>query len=115
MTKENNSEDAKEAMRQYVMKKGALAFGVAVIEALERIAPEGYGPKALLPRAKSVICLGVGGGTKGAWAANAKTLSYIGDTETMGYRIAYGLAFMIEKKFSARSIFCPPDMNNIAL
>ncbi len=106
-----NSESAKEAMRTYVKKKGALAFGVADVEVLEKIAPDGYGPKALMPRVKSVISLGVGGGTKGSWAANAKTLAYIGDTETMAYRIAYGLAFMIEKKFGARSIFCPPDMD----
>ena len=106
-----NSDSAKEAMRTYVKKKGALAFGVADVEVLEKIAPDGYGPKALMPRVKSVISLGVGGGTKGSWAANAKTLAYIGDTETMAYRIAYGLAFMIEKKFGARSIFCPPDMD----
>lgn len=106
-----DANEAKKLMREYAMKKGALAFGVADLEALEKIAPAGYGPTSLLPRVKSVICLGVGGGTRGAWAADAKTLAYIGDTETMAYRIAYGLAFMIEKKFGKRSIFCPPDMD----
>jgi hypothetical protein len=53
----------------------------------------------------------VGGGTRGSWSADAKTLAYIGDTETMAYRIAYGLAFYIEAKFGYRSIFVPPDMN----
>ena len=102
---------AKEAMRAYAAKKGALAFGVADVELAQRIAPEGYGPRALLPRTKSVLVLGVGGGTTGAWAASAKTLAYIGDTETMAYRIAYGLAFHIEAKFGQRAIFCPPDMD----
>ena len=111
MTNDVDNSEAKEAMRAYALKKGALAFGVADVATLEKIAPEGYGPTALLPRVKSVICLGVGGGTRGAWAADAKTLAYIGDTETMAYRIAYGLAFMIEKKFGARAIFCPPDMD----
>ena len=37
-----NSESAKEAMRTYVKKKGALAFGVADVEVLEKIAPDGY-------------------------------------------------------------------------
>ena len=100
-----DTESAKEAMRTYVEKKGALAFGVADVKVLEKIAPDGYGPKALMPRVKSVISLGVGGGTKGSWAANAKTLAYIGDTETMAYRIAYGLAFMIEKKFGSLRVF----------
>jgi epoxyqueuosine reductase QueG len=103
--------EAKEAMRAYVEKKGGLAFGVADVAALERIAPEGYGPSAMLPRVKSVISVGVGGGTRGSWAADAKTLAYIGDTETMAYRIAYGLAFMIEHKFGEKAIFCPPDMD----
>lgn len=109
----NNIEpmEAKELMRDYAMQKGALAFGVADVQTLEKIAPQGYGPTALLPRVKSVISLGVGGGTRGAWAADAKTLAYIGDTETMAYKIAYGLAFMIEQKFGARAIFCPPDMD----
>ena len=111
MTRKFDPTKAKELMRNYVMKKGALAFGIADVEALEKIAPKGYGPTALLPRVKSVISLGVGGGTRGAWAADAKTLAYIGDTETMAYRIAYGLAFMIERTFGARAIFCPPDMD----
>ena len=103
--------EAKEALRGYCAKKGALVFGVADVETLERIAPPGYGPRTMFPRVKSVISLAVGGGTTGAWAANAKTLAYIGDTETMAYRIAYGLAFFIENKFGYRSIFCPPDMD----
>ena len=111
MSETFNTKEAKEAMRSYVTKKGALAFGVADVETLEKIAPQGYGPAALLPRVKSVICLGVGGGTRGSWAADAKTLAYIGDTETMAYRIAYGLAFMIERQFGQRAIFCPPDMD----
>ncbi|MFP6760336.1 MAG: hypothetical protein VB856_01400, partial [Rhodospirillales bacterium] len=102
MAKNIEPMEAKELMRDYVMQKGALAFGVADVQTLEKIAPQGYGPTALLPRVKSVISLGVGGGTRGAWAADAKTLAYIGDTETMAYKIAYGLAFMIERKFGAR-------------
>lgn len=103
--------EAKTLLEGYCTKKGALAFGVADVQTLERIAPTGYGPREMFPKVKSVISLGVGGGTTGAWAANAKTLAYIGDTETMAYRIAYGLAFYIESKFGYRSIFCPPDMD----
>jgi len=66
--------EAKEAMRAYVEKKGGLAFGVADVAALERIAPEGYGPSAMLPRVKSVISVGVGGGTRGSWRQTPKPL-----------------------------------------
>jgi len=111
MTQAFDSARAKQAMMTYCTKKGALAFGVADVDTLEKIAPKGHGPRDMLPRVKSVISIGVGGGTKGAWAADAKTLAYIGDTETTAYRIAYGLAFMIEREYGARAIFCPPDMD----
>ena len=104
-------EEIKSSCEAYVKKKGALAFGLANIETLNRTAPKGARPSDMLPRVKSVISIGVGGGTRGSWAADAKTLAYIGDTETMAYRIAYGLAFYIEAKFGYRAIFVPPDMD----
>ena len=103
--------EAKEAMRAYTQKKGVLAFGVVDVDLVEKIAPPVYGPRDIFPRAKSVISIGVGGGTQGAWAADARTLAYIGDTETAAYKAAYGLAFFIEKKYQKRAIFCPPDMD----
>ena len=64
-----------------------------------------------MPRVKSIISLGVGGQTQGAWSVPAKAMSYIGSTETRAYSIAYGLAFFIESNFGIRSIYCPPDMD----
>ena len=109
--KDFDPKEVKNACEAYVKKKGALAFGLADIETLNRTAPKGARPSDMLPRVKSVISIGVGGGTRGSWSADAKTLAYIGDTETMAYRIAYGLAFYIESKFSSRAIFVPPDMD----
>jgi len=101
--------EAKKACQSYVLKKGALAFGVADIDVLEKIAPAGHRPRDIMPKAKTVISVGVGGGTSGSWSSDAKTYAYVGDTETMAYRVAYGLAFMIEAKYGYRSVFCPPD------
>ncbi len=102
---------AKEEIVAYCKRKGALAVGVADLEALERIAPPGHRPTDLMPRVKSVIALGVGGQTQGAWALPAKALGYFGSTETRAYTIAYGCAFYIENRFGIRSIYCPPDMD----
>lgn len=102
---------AKEDVFAYCKKRGALAVGIADVELLERVAPPGHGPRSLLPKVSSVIALGVGGGTQGAWAASAKAMSYIADTEKRAYKIAFGLAYFIEAKFGYRSIFCPPDMD----
>ena len=103
---------AKSAVFDYCKRKGALAVGVADLDALERIAPPGHRPTDIMPRLKSVISLGVGGQTQGAWSIPAKALAYFGSTETRAYSISYGLAFYIENKFGMRSIYCPPDMDN---
>ena len=103
--------EAKEAILGYCKKKGALVAGVADLEALESIAPAGHRPSDLMPRVKSVISLGVGGQTQGAWTLPAKAMAFFGSTESRAYTITYGLAFMIERQYLARSIYCPPDID----
>ena len=105
---------AKDAILDYARRKGALAAGVADVETLERIAPAGHRPTDIMPRVKSVIALGVGGQTQGAWSLPAKAMAYFGSTESRAYRVAYGLAFHIENKFGAPTVYCPPDMDNEA-
>ena len=77
--------DAKRAILDYCLGKGALAAGVADLEAIERIAPAGHRPSDLMPRVRSVISLGVGGQTQGAWTVPAKAMAYFGSTETRAY------------------------------
>ena len=104
-------EETKQSILAYCLRKGALAAGVADLDAIERIAPAGHRPSDLMPRVKSVISLGVGGQTQGAWTVPAKAMAFFGSTEGRAYTIAYGLAFFIEGKFGARSIYCPPDID----
>jgi len=107
-------QEAKRIILDYCLKKGALVAGVADIKAVERIAPEGHRPSDMWPRAKSIIALGVGGQTQGAWQVPAKALGYFGSTEVRAYTVAYGCAFLIENKFGKRAIYCPPDMDTEA-
>ena len=102
---------AKQTIVEYCLRKGALIAGVADLGAVERIAPAGHRPSDLMPRVKSVIAVGVGGATQGAWRVPAKALSYFGSTESRAYKIVYGLAFFIEQKFGVQAIYCPPDMD----
>ncbi len=102
---------AKKAVFEYCTRKGALAVGVADLDALQRIAPPGHRPADLMPRVKSIISIGVGGQTQGAWTVPAKAMGYFGSTESRAYAIAYGLAFFIESRFGVRSVYCPPDMD----
>jgi epoxyqueuosine reductase QueG len=103
--------DAKQQVLDYCRRKGALAAGVADLAAIERIAPPGHRPTDIMPRVRSVISLGVGGQTQGAWTVPAKAMAYFGSTETQAYKVSYGLAFYIEGRFGIRSIYCPPDMD----
>lgn len=103
--------DAKQAIVEYCRKRGGLAVGVASLEACERIAPPGHRPSDLFPRVKSVIAIGVGGQTQGAWQLPAKAMAYSGSTEARAYKLAYGLAFFIEQKFGAPSVYVPPDLD----
>jgi len=105
---------AKEAVLDYCRRKGALVAGVADLAALERIAPPGHRPSDIMPKVKSVISLGVGGQTQGAWTVPSKAMAYFGSTETRAYTITYGLSFFIENRYHARSIYCPPDLDNEA-
>lgn len=104
-------EEAKRAVVEYCLKRGALAVGVADLAACERIAPPGHRPSDLFPRVKSVVALGVGGQTQGAWQLPAKAMAYSGSTEARAYKVAYGLAFYLEQKFGAPSVYVPPDLD----
>ena len=81
---------AKASIVEYCKRKGALAVGVADLEVLERVAPPGHRPSDLMPRVRSVISLGVGGQTRGAWSVPAKAMGYFGSTEGRAYTVAYG-------------------------
>lgn len=105
---------AKREIIDYAKRKGALAVGVADLEAIERIAPRGHRPSDLMPTVKSVIALGVGGQTQGTWRVPAKAMGYFGSTETRAYTVSYGLAYFIEDRFETRAVYCPPDLDNEA-
>ena len=72
------AEAAKQAIFSYGRRKGALAIGVADVDALDRIAPEGFSPREIMPRVRSVISVGVGGpknssGVRGAGVVTTAT------------------------------------------
>ena len=80
--------EAKAAVLEYCHRKGALAAGVADLEAIERIAPPGHRPSDIMQRVKSVLSIGVGGQTQGTWTVPAKAMGYFGSTEGRAYTVA---------------------------
>ena len=79
----------------YCRRKGALAVGVADLASIDLVAPPGHRPRDILPNVRSVISLGVGGQTQGAWTVPSKAFAYFGSTEGRAYSVAYGCAFFI--------------------
>jgi epoxyqueuosine reductase QueG len=102
---------AKAKIFEYCRRKGALAVGVADLDSIDLVAPPGHRPRDVLPGVRSVISIGVGGQTQGAWSVPPKAFAYFGSTEGRGYGIAYGCSFYIENVFRAPSVYCPPDMD----
>lgn len=105
------TQSPKEQIVAYALKKRAAAIGVADVDLIERFAPEGFGPRDLLPQARSVIAIGMTGATAGTWAASAKVMAYNGGTVGPVYRIASGLSYFIEGRFGYRSIMCPAHVD----
>ncbi len=62
-----------------------------------------------MPPARSLISLGINGQTQGIWTVPAMAMACIGSTGTRACTTAYGCAYFIEGRCSARSIHCPPD------
>ena len=106
-----DTEEIKNTLRDYAMKRGAAAFGIADAELVARFTPSGHAPTDLLPGVESVISVGVTGPTQGTWRAPAKVMTSVGANVGRIYRVAVGLSFHIEKSYGFRSIYCPPHVD----
>ena len=111
MTDEINPEEAKLALRDYALKRGAARFGIADAGTVAKFSPPGHSPADLLPHVKSVISIAVSGPTQGTWRAPAKVMTSVGANVGRIYRVAVGLSFHIESRYGFRSIYCPPHVD----
>jgi hypothetical protein len=98
--------DAKQAIFDYCKKRGALAVGIASLEACERIAPARAPAERPLPAGEIGDLARRRRPDQGTWQMPAKAMAYSGSTEVRAYKRAYGLAFFIEQKFGAPRSTC---------
>ena len=71
--------DAKKEIKEKALSLGARAAGVASVDEINRFAPAGHRPDDLLRGAKSVVVLGGGEPTAGAWRSKSnRVLGSIG-------------------------------------
>jgi epoxyqueuosine reductase QueG len=94
--------DASE-IREKALALGAKAVGIASVEAINRFAPAGHRPDDLLRGAKSVVVLGGGEPTAGAW----RTLGSIGYNRNQLGSAARQLSYYVEDRFQYYTIPIP--------
>jgi hypothetical protein len=99
--------DANE-IKEKALAMGAKAVGIASVEAINRFAPPGHRPDDLLRGAKSVVILGGGEPTAGAWRTGTnRALGSIGYNRNQLASAARQLSYYIEDRFSHYTIPIP--------
>ena len=95
----------KQATPEAEIKKKGLSFGsrvagIASVDSINRFAPEGHRPDDLLTGARSVIVLGGGEPTGGAWKSRTnRVMGSIGYSRNSLGSAARQLAYYIEERF----------------
>lgn len=85
------SEELKNKIKDYVLKNGALVFGVASPEKISKYSPKGHRPQDFLPNVKSVVV--IGGGKMLAGAMRCKDPKWVGVIATQKLKEVKEIAF----------------------
>ena len=99
---------AESEIREKALTMGAKVVGIASVEAINRFAPPGHRPDDLLKGAKSVVVLGGGEPTAGAWRTGTnRVLGSIGYNRSQLASTARQLAYYVEDRFQYYTIPIP--------
>jgi len=95
-------------IKQKALAMGAKAVGIASVASITRFAPPGHRPDDLLKGAKSVVVLGAGQPTAGAWKTGTnRVLGSIGYNRSQLASAARQLAYFLEDRFGFYTIPIP--------
>jgi epoxyqueuosine reductase QueG len=102
--------DTATEIKEKALSMGARAVGIASVKAIDRFAPPGYRPDDHLKGAKSVVVLGGGEPTAGAWRSGTNTvLGSIGYHRSQLGSAARQLSYFMEDRFGYYTIPIPPS------
>ena len=100
--------DAKKEIKEKALSLGARAAGVASVDEINRFAPAGHRPDDLLRGARSVVVLGGGEPTAGAWRSKFnRVLGSIGYNRNQLASSARQLAHFLEDRYGCFAIPLP--------
>ena len=95
-------------IKEKALAMGARAVGIASVEAINRFAPPGHRPADQLKGAQSVVVLGGGEPTAGAWRAGSnRVLGSIGYNRSQLASAARQLSYFIEDRYGYYAIPIP--------
>ena len=92
-------EERTERVKQVGHKAGALAVGVAAVEAFNEYAPEGHRPQDILPGARSVVVAGARGPTHAAWRCPNHRLMEVAGYDFRENVAVHAMADFIEQEY----------------
>ena len=102
-------DEIKEQGRKY----GAWVVGIASGEEVNRYAPKGHRPEDMLKGARSVVVVGIGVTSAGAWrAGRARVQASVGYNRASSPSVAQRIAQFIEEKYGYYAMLCPPGMSD---
>ncbi|MCC7413197.1 MAG: hypothetical protein IT495_16395 [Gammaproteobacteria bacterium] len=92
--------NAEADIKNRALALGAKAVGIASVEAINEYAPGGYRPDDLLRGARSVVVIGGGEPTAGAWRADShRVLASVGYSRNAAASAARSLANYVEDRY----------------
>lgn len=105
--------EAVTTIKEKALSLGAQAAGIASVEAINQYAPAGHRPDDLLKGARSVVLLGGGQPTAGAWRSGTnRVLGSIGYSRGETGSAARKLAYFIEAQYGHYTIPIPTGERN---
>ena len=100
--------EAESEIKEKALAMGAKVVGIASVEAINRFAPPGHRPDDLLKGAKSVVVLGGGEPTAGAWRTGTnRVLGSIGYNRSQLASAARQIAYYVEDRYQHYTIPIP--------
>lgn len=100
--------DAEREIKEKALSLGARAVGIASVVAIDQYAPAGHRPDDLLRHARSVVVLGGGQPTAGAWrTVSNRVLGSIGYSRGEIGAAARRLSYFLEDRFGYYTIPIP--------
>ena len=93
---------------------GTTVVGIASVDDVNRYAPKGHRPDDMLKGAKSVVVVGIGLTSAGAWhAGQTRAQASVCYNRMAAPSVAQHIVRLIEENYGYYALSCPPDRKSV--